>query len=116
MNGNTMWLVCVHHPDRTQALQLGRRVFGAYDKVPHKQAIEAFLHEHATCGGGFDHFTIAFDQPKDHDLPKPAPLADAVHAVLRDPPEAANYRLVEPRAAPESESTACDIAGPRKTP
>lgn len=89
-NGNTMWLVCAFHPDRTQALQLGRRVFGAYARAPHAKDVEAFFREHAGCGSTLDHFTIAYDRPKDHDVPKPAPLADAVHVTLRDPPEAAN--------------------------
>lgn len=90
MTGNTMWLVCIHHPDRTQSLQLGRRVMRGYSRAPHAHDIERFFREHEGCGGGYDHFTIAFDLGKDHDLPKPAPLADAVHAVLRDPPGAAN--------------------------
>lgn len=91
MNGNTLWLVCNFHPDRTQALQLGRRVFGPFGRAPHAKDIEAFYREHAGCGATLDHFTLAYDQAKDHDVPKPAPLSDAVHAVLRDPPEAANH-------------------------
>jgi hypothetical protein len=87
---NTMWLVCVHHPDRTAAIQLGRRVMHGYNRAPHAAKLEEFFERHKLCGGGFDHFTIAYDQAKDGDLPKPAPLADAVHAVLRDPPGAAN--------------------------
>lgn len=88
--GNTMWLVCTHHPDRTQALCLGRRSTRGYESRANDKALHNFYRMHESCGGGFDHFTIAFDREKDHDLPKPAPLADAVHAVLRDPPGAAN--------------------------
>lgn len=88
--GNTMWLVCVHHPDRTQALCLGRRSTRGYNTRVDEKTLHNFYREHEGCGGGYDHFTVAFDFDKDHDLPKPAVLADAVHAVLRDPPEAAN--------------------------
>lgn len=90
MSGNVMWLVCAHHPDRTEAIQLGRRTIDAFNRAPHAARLEEFFERHKYCGGGHDHFTIAYDRPKDWDLPKPAPLADAVHAVLRDPPEAAN--------------------------
>ena len=90
MSGNTMWLVCVHHPERTQALFLGRRMIRGYSRTCSQKELEDFYRDHETCGGGFDHFTIAYDRDKDHDLPKPAPLADAVHATLRNPPEAAN--------------------------
>lgn len=51
------------------------------------QAMDKFFEAHKLCGGGFDHFTIAYAQAKDHDLPNPEPLADGVHLALR---EAAN--------------------------
>lgn len=85
---NTMYLVCVHHPSPMEALCLGRRVgLKGYDHAPASAKVEKFFEKHKHCGGGCDHFTIAFEQPKDHDLPKPAPLADGVHLALR---EAAN--------------------------
>jgi hypothetical protein len=82
---NTMYLVCVHHPDRVHSFRLGSRgtctryVTGA--RIGQK--LDDWLELHATCGGGQDHFTLAFDLTKDHDLPIPAPVANAVHGVLR---------------------------------
>lgn len=87
---NTMWLVCAHHPDRTEAIQLGRRVSDGFARAPHAAKLDEFFEQHKLCGGGHDHFTVAFDRPKDWDLPTPAPVADAVHAALRDMPGASN--------------------------
>lgn len=92
---NTMYLVCVHHPDKAQAFALAERSDKAsgyvncieIDRTYELQSLEAFFKTHVHCGGGFDHFTIAFELAKDHDLPKPAPVADGVHMALR---EAAN--------------------------
>lgn len=87
---NTMYLVCVHHPEQIHALRLGMRddrLTDGYKRVPLAARIEAWLAEHRICGGGHDHFTIAYAQAKDHDLPNPEPLADSVHLTLR---EAAN--------------------------
>lgn len=82
---NTMYLVCVHHPDRVYSFRLGSRgtctryITGA--RIGQK--LDDWLELHATCGGGQDHFTLAFDLTKDHDLPNPEPLADGVHLALR---------------------------------
>jgi hypothetical protein len=84
---NTMYLVCVHHPEAMHALRLGRRNLDGYNIAPTSAKIEKFFAEHKLCGGGFDHFTIAFELAKDHDLPLPKPVADGVHMALR---EAAN--------------------------
>lgn len=86
---NTMYLVCVHHPDKADAFVLASRAqlheyCSAHLYAP---ALHKWFAAHKHCGGGFDHFTIAYDQVKDHDLPKPAPLANGVHLALR---EAAN--------------------------
>lgn len=81
---NTMYLVCTHHPDRVHSFRLAARgtctryITGS--KVGQK--LDEWLEEHATCGGGQDHFTIAFDLPKDHDLPKIEPVADNVVSIL----------------------------------
>ena len=89
---NTMWLVCVHHPDKADAFRLSCRERQGYGiaagrelRPPDRYArsLEKFFETHKTCGGGFDHFTIAYDLTKDHDLPTPNPCADAVHGVLR---------------------------------
>ena len=93
---NTMYLVCVHHPDKADAFRLSQRERLGYGIAAGRElrppdryvrSLEKFLETHKHCGGGFDHFTIAYDQAKDHDLPQPAPIADAVHLALR---EAAN--------------------------
>jgi hypothetical protein len=85
---NTMYLVCVHHPEQIHALRLANRGIDFYKPARRiDQSLERFLEDHKMCGGGFDHFTIAYAQTKDHDLPNPEPLADGVHLALR---EAAN--------------------------
>jgi hypothetical protein len=80
---NTMYLVCVHHPEQVLSLRLGVREMDGYNHSPRSSVIEAFFNAHKLCGGGLDHFTIAYEQTKDHDLPIPAPVANAVHGVLR---------------------------------
>lgn len=100
--GNLMYLVCVHHPDKADAFRLSQRERFGYGIAAGRElrpadryvrSLEKFLDTHRHCGGGFDHFTIAFGQVKDYDLPKPEPLANGVHLALR---EAANSPRVEP--------------------
>ncbi len=90
---NTMYLVCVHHPEPVLSLRLASRTLvrdRSGDMEPYtvykrtQENMERFFEAHKLCGGGFDHFTIAYEQTKDYDLPTPAPLADAVHLSLRD--------------------------------
>lgn len=81
---NALWLCCIHHPDRTQAIQLGRRVADGYHRAPTAAKLEEFFEKHELCGGGFDHFTIAYDLTKDHDLPTPNRVADVVHLKLQE--------------------------------
>ena len=83
MSANLMYLVCRSHPERVNSLVLGKRNAGCYGKVPDPRQVEKWFEQHAFCGGGRDHFTIAYDQTADWDVPKPAPVADAVHAVAR---------------------------------
>lgn len=81
---NTMYLVCTHHPDRVHSFRLASRGT-ATQYLSHKrveQKLEDWFSAHRLCGGGLDHFTIAFDLPKDHDLPKIEPVANGVHLAL----------------------------------
>jgi hypothetical protein len=89
---NTIYLVCVHHPDKSDAFVLAERadltgyVHGKLlPRYLQSQAdrLAKFFKRHAHCGRGCDHFTIAFDKQKDWDLPKPAPVAEAVHLNLQ---------------------------------
>lgn len=84
MTGNLMYLVCTHHPDRMDALVIGSRGQSANGRglpytsmLTQNSALQKFLDKHARCGGGFDHYTIAFDAGKDQDLPKPVASAVA---------------------------------------
>lgn len=109
-----MYLVCTHHPDKAHAFILASREGRAFEPdvswnklAPrpaerYGKALEKFLKAHAECGHSLDHFTIAFDQPKDHDLPKVEPVADRVHAAL----ERAKQEVVDvsPAAYGESEN------------
>lgn len=83
---NTMFLVCTHHPDRVHSLRLALRnaIADGYHRVPLSARIESFLETHKHCGGGCDHFTLAFELPKDHDLPKIEPVANGVYVALTD--------------------------------
>jgi len=98
MNGNTMYLVCVHHPDKADSVLLADRCDSdgkkhAYTSMVGERRLAKFFEKHAHCGGGFDHFTIAYTEQKDHDVPKPELLANGVHLVLR---EAANSPAAQP--------------------
>jgi len=99
---NTMWLVCTHHPNQVDAFLLADRSprrdmsgrMSPYSSALHapdaesiaannaRRAFEKFLRVHAHCGTGFDHFSIAYEKPKDHDVPLEKPLANAVHLTL----------------------------------
>lgn len=87
---NRMFLTCRHHPTQAESFLVADRPdgesFSAADKftagISHNR-LQKWLNEHAACGGTFDHFTVSYAQQKDLDLPKPAPLANAVHATLR---------------------------------
>lgn len=83
---NTMYLVCTHHPEPIHACVLADRDHNTdgYEPSTTNAKLQKFLTEHKLCGGGFDHFTLAFARPKDGDLPKPKPLADVVHLTLTD--------------------------------
>jgi hypothetical protein len=94
---NTIYLVCVHHPDKADAFVLAERadLMGythfldqggkMLPRFMQSQAdrLAKFFKRHKHCGRGCDHFTIAFDQAKDWDIPKPETLAEAVHAHLQ---------------------------------
>lgn len=81
-----MYLVCTHHPERVHSFRLAIRGTGGFRYITNDRrlisSLEGWLEEHAHCGGGLDHFTIAFDLTKDHDVPKIQPVADRVHAAL----------------------------------
>lgn len=79
---NTLYLVCSQHPQTIHALRLGERHDDTYAPTSSQAKLERFFEEHKLCGGGFDHFTIAYAKPKDHDLPVAKPLADVVHLSL----------------------------------
>lgn len=85
---NVMYLVCTHHPERVHSFRLairGTKTQYVSSGIRRQLAdkLEEWLEEHRDCGGGFDHFTLAFDQPKDHDASAPPDkIANGVHAAL----------------------------------
>lgn len=85
---NDMYLVCTHHPDRVHSFRLAHRRYplSCYITAVSARKLDSslndWLEEHAKCGASRDHFTIAFDEPKDHDLPKIQPVANGVHLAL----------------------------------
>lgn len=84
---NRMFLTCRHHPTQAESFLLADRNNGESYVAPGfivSTRLQKWLNEHAACGGTFDHFTVSYAQQKDLDLPKPAPVANAVHATLRD--------------------------------
>ncbi len=84
---NTMFLVCTHHPTAADSFHLGARVKGSGYKprdVGLERGLRKWLDTHSTCGGGYDHFTIAFELPKDGDLLKVDPIANGVHVALTE--------------------------------
>lgn len=93
---NTIYIVCLHHPHPSQAFRVASREgiepftpdiawnkLAAQPANRYGKGLEKFFETHKLCGGGFDHFALAFELPKDHDLPKAEPLAEGVHAGLR---------------------------------
>lgn len=96
---NTLYIVCIHHPDQVHACRLASRTLVrdmSGDMQPYTcprrvdQHLEKFFEDHKLCGGGFDHFALAFERPKDHDLPTPAPLTEAVNEALIEARDTAN--------------------------
>jgi hypothetical protein len=95
--GNLIYLCCRHHPAIPESFLLAirddaiQRPFGYFTRTSEKtladttsydRSLQKWLSKHATCGGTVDHFTIAYAQPHDHDLPKANPVRDAVHLHL----------------------------------
>lgn len=93
---NRIYLTCRHHPTQAESFLLASReamqpfeaniLVNKLAPQPERHfatLLQKFLKTHATCGGGFDHFTVSYAQAKDGDLPKSDPVADAVHATLR---------------------------------
>lgn len=84
---NRMFLTCRHHPTQAESYLLADRNDGAsyFASFGGKsERLQKWLDKHAACGGTFDHFTLSYAEQKDLDLPKSAPVANAVHATLRD--------------------------------
>lgn len=73
MSNQRIWLVCSHHPHREQGIALGKRLVDGFYRCPTDRELEAWFDEHKHCGGGHDHFTVAYDHPKDYDVSSPAP-------------------------------------------
>jgi len=90
--GNVMYLCCKHCPRPEQSFLLSERgeaMNGAVGYQIHNKRIATihvnlnkWLERHASCGGTVDHFTIAYAQATDHDVPKANPVRDAVHLHL----------------------------------
>jgi galactokinase/mevalonate kinase-like predicted kinase len=65
---NRMFLVCTHHPQMVDAIAIGRRnSFDGYRTAANAAALEKWLDTHKDCGGTQDHYTIAYENTKDHD-------------------------------------------------
>lgn len=81
---NRMFLVCTHHPTQRDSYLIAGRNRRGYDNLIEDEDgyFSKWLIKHAACGGGFDHFSLAFERPKDHDIPIDKPLANAVHLQL----------------------------------
>lgn len=73
MSANRIFLVCTHHPEEQHALVLGSRLANGYHRAPRPVQIEEWFDLHKHCGGNADHFTIAFQKPKNWDISPPAP-------------------------------------------
>lgn len=82
MTSNRMYLVCTHHPDQRDALLLAERsssdsryfvsscrCLGKCECSKNElRSQQKWFETHADCGGTHDHFTVAFEMPKDHDI------------------------------------------------
>lgn len=80
---NRMFLACRFHPTLQESLLLGDRdANGSYATVLTQQKMQKWLDQHATCGGGFDHFTVAYAAEKDNEAPVASPTQLAVHKAL----------------------------------
>lgn len=80
---NRMFITCRHHPTLAESFCLADRSDAAsYESRGNHSRLQKWLDTHATCGGGFDHFTLGYSQQKDADMPAPNPIADGVHMAL----------------------------------
>lgn len=81
---NRLFLTCRVHPTLQDSFCLAdRKDASSYEARSNPSRLQKWLDTHATCGGGFDHFTLGYSQQKDGDIPAPKPVAEAVHAHLR---------------------------------
>lgn len=82
-DGNRLYLACRMHPTREESYLLGDRAYSAsYEARAVHASLQKWLDRHANCGGGFDHFTVAYHGAKDDEQPTLNPIADAVHIGL----------------------------------
>lgn len=80
---NRMFLTCRHHPSIEHSFCFAdRKDAASYEARGNNSRLQKWLDTHATCGGGFDHFTLAYSQQKDGDMPSANPVGDAVHVAL----------------------------------
>jgi len=84
---NQMFLTCRHHATRAESFLIAARSdnepYAVTNWVKFGEQLQKFLTAHAGCGRSFDHFTVSYSETKDNDVPKDAPVAEAVHAALR---------------------------------
>jgi hypothetical protein len=80
---NRLFITCRHHATLAESFCLADRPDAtSYEARGNHSRLQKWFDTHATCGGGFDHFTIAYSQQKDGDMPSAKPVADAVHVAL----------------------------------
>lgn len=65
---NRMFLACRHCATKAESFLLGDRTVDGYRTSVDRKALQKWLDTHKHCGNEHDHFTIAFDLPKNHDM------------------------------------------------
>lgn len=77
---NRLYLVCSHCPDRAQSFALGERGVDGYRSQSETKGLQKWFDAHRHCGNNHDHFTVAYDFPKNHDMKS---VEAGVHKALR---------------------------------
>lgn len=82
VSSQRIWLVCVHHPQKEDAIPLGKRLVNGFYRCPESKALEDWFDVHKHCGGGHDHFTVSYDHAKDYDVG--SAVSETIGTILRD--------------------------------
>jgi hypothetical protein len=81
VSANRIFLVCSKHPKLEDALCIGERATGEGQYLaPSLKRMDEWYAKHMGCSNGCDHFAMAYNRPRNWDVPKPA---DTVAANVR---------------------------------